>query len=120
YAKIKGKMIKRNRPIPLEIVISQQEKKAKLNHLEQKRLSDYIGVFNVVMFAPEDLRLVKGSPQVRRRFIDMELGQIQPNYIYHLCQYQKILKQRNYLLKQISKTNSSARKYGFYNVRRVN
>jgi|SRR5690625_1038902 len=106
YAKIKGKMIKRNRPIPLEIVISQQGKKAKLNHLEQKRLSDYIGVFNVVMFAPEDLRLVKGSPQVRRRFIDMELGQIQPNYIYHLGQYQKILKQRNYLLKQIRRQES--------------
>lgn len=57
--------------------------------MEQKRLSDYIGALNVVMFAPEDLNLVKGSPQVRRRFIDMEIGQIQPRYIYHLGQYQK-------------------------------
>src|SRR5690625_2247744 len=53
------------------------------------------------MFAPEDLSLVKGSPQIRRRFIDMELGQIEPIYIYHLGQYQKILKQRNHLLKQL-------------------
>src|SRR5699024_4011536 len=101
YAKIEGRIHKRNQSIPLEIIISSKGKKAKLNHLEQKRLSDYIGVLNVVMFAPEDLTLVKGSPQVRRRFIDMEIGQIQPTYIYHLGQYQKVLKQRNHLLKQI-------------------
>src|SRR5699024_1119987 len=52
---------------------------------------------------PEDLTLVKGPPQVRRRFIDMELGQIQPTYIYHLGQYQKILRQRNHLLKKLQK-----------------
>ncbi|KGP73228.1 DNA replication/repair protein RecF [Pontibacillus yanchengensis] len=99
YAKIKGSVFKRKRKFPMEIVVSTKGKKAKLNHLEQKRLSDYIGALNVVMFAPEDLNLVKGSPQVRRRFIDMEIGQIQPAYIYHLGQYQKILKQRNHLLK---------------------
>ncbi|MUK88128.1 DNA replication/repair protein RecF [Ornithinibacillus sp. L9] len=101
YAKIEGSITKRNQTFPLEIVISTKGKKAKLNRLEQKRLSDYIGSLNVVMFAPEDLSLVKGSPQVRRRFIDMELGQIQPTYIYHLGQYQKVLKQRNHLLKQM-------------------
>ncbi|MFC0525946.1 DNA replication/repair protein RecF [Pontibacillus salicampi] len=100
YGKIKGNVFKRKRKFPLEIVVSNKGKKAKLNHLEQKRLSDYIGALNVVMFAPEDLNLVKGSPQVRRRFIDMEIGQIQPAYIYHLGQYQKILKQRNHLLKE--------------------
>lgn len=103
FAKIEGKITKRNRSYPLEIIISNRGKKAKLNHLEQKRLSDYIGALNVVMFAPEDLTLVKGSPQIRRRFIDMELGQIQPTYIFHLGQYQKILKQRNHLLKQLQR-----------------
>ena len=99
YAKIEGNILKRKQRFPLEIVLSSKGKKAKLNHLEQKRLSDYIGALNVVMFAPEDLNLVKGSPQIRRRFIDMEIGQIQPVYIYHLGQYQKVLKQRNHLLK---------------------
>lgn len=103
FAKIEGKITKRNRSFPLEIIISNQGKRAKLNHIEQKRLSDYVGTLNVVMFAPEDLTLVKGPPQIRRRFIDMELGQIQPTYIYHLGQYQKILKQRNYLLKQMQR-----------------
>ncbi|ASK61760.1 DNA replication/repair protein RecF [Virgibacillus phasianinus] len=103
YAKIKGTVTKRKQSFPLEIIVSTKGKKAKLNHLEQKRLSDYIGALNVVMFAPEDLTLVKGPPQIRRRFIDMELGQIQPRYIYHLGQYQKVLKQRNHLLKQMQR-----------------
>lgn len=103
YAKIAGSIFKGDRNIPLEIIISNKGKKARLNRLEQKRLSDYIGAFNVVMFAPEDLTLVKGPPQIRRRFIDMELGQIQPTYIYHLGQYQKVLRQRNHLLKQLQR-----------------
>ena len=56
-----------------------QGKKAKINGLEQKKLSDFIGTLNVVMFAPEDLDIVKGSPGVRRRFLDMEIGQVQPS-----------------------------------------
>ncbi|MCA0972351.1 DNA replication/repair protein RecF [Halobacillus litoralis] len=103
YGKIKGSIFKRNRRFPLEIVVSNKGKKVKFNHIEQKRLSDYIGALNVVMFAPEDLNLVKGSPQVRRRFIDMEIGQIQPAYIYHLGQYQKVLRQRNHLLKDLQR-----------------
>src|SRR5699024_12285409 len=101
YAKIEGSTNQRNQDVPLEIVISSKGKKVKINHLEQRRLSDYIGAINVVMFAPEDLSLVKGSPQVRRRFIDMELGQIEPLYLYHLTQYQKLLKQRNPMLTQL-------------------
>lgn len=102
FAKITGSLVKKNDQIvPLELIFHKTGKKAKLNRIEQKRLSEYIGSLNVVMFAPEDLSLVKGSPQIRRRFIDMELGQIEPVYIYHLGQYQKILKQRNHLLKQL-------------------
>src|SRR5699024_6916741 len=102
FAKITGKLVKENaKPLPMELIYHSQGKKAKINHLEQKRLSEFIGTMNVVMFAPEDLALVKGSPQVRRRCIDMELGQIEPMYLYHLAQYQKVLKQRNHLLKQL-------------------
>lgn len=103
YARIEGRVTKRKQSFPLEVILSSKGKKAKLNHLEQKRLSDYVGALNVVMFAPEDLTLVKGPPQTRRHFIDMELGQIQPQYIYHLGQYQKVLKQRNHLLKQMQR-----------------
>lgn len=65
---------------------------------------------NVVMFAPEDLHLVKGNPQVRRRFIDMEIGQVSAVYLHEMSQYQKILQQRNHYLKllQTRKQNDQA------------
>lgn len=99
YAKIEGRVQKRNGPLSLQLVISKKGKKAKSNHLEQQKLSQYVGSMNVVMFAPEDLHLVKGSPQVRRRFIDMEIGQVSAVYLHDLNQYQKILQQRNHYLK---------------------
>ncbi|MDQ0216605.1 DNA replication and repair protein RecF [Oikeobacillus pervagus] len=101
YAKIKGRIQKRNNSLPLELFISRKGKKAKCNHIEQRKLSHYVGNMNVVMFAPEDLHLVKGNPQVRRRFIDMEIGQVSPVYLHDLNQYHKILQQRNHYLKQL-------------------
>src|SRR5699024_11907949 len=66
FPKIEATITKAVSRFPLEIIISSKGKKAKLNHLEQQRLSDYIGAFNVVMFDPEDLTLVKGAPNVLR------------------------------------------------------
>jgi DNA replication and repair protein RecF len=91
----------------LHLMISQQGKKAKINGLEQKKLSQFVGSLNVVLFAPEDLEIVKGSPSVRRRFLDMEIGQVQPRYLHEIMQYQKILAQRNNYLKQMVHQKSS-------------
>ncbi|MGY3779705.1 DNA replication/repair protein RecF [Isobaculum melis] len=101
FAKISGRVQKKNTQFPLEILLSSKGKKAKLNHLEQRKLSEYVGHLNVILFAPEDLAIVKGSPSVRRRFIDMEIGQISPIYLHHLANYQHVLKQRNHYLKQL-------------------
>ena len=101
YAKIEGRVQKQYSSLPLQLVISKKGKKAKCNHIEQQKLSQYVGNLNVVMFAPEDLNLVKGSPQVRRRFIDMEIGQVSPIYLHDMSQYQKILQQRNHFLKMM-------------------
>ncbi|GGE48145.1 DNA replication and repair protein RecF [Pullulanibacillus camelliae] len=103
YAKIEGRVNKKNGIIPLELTISHKGKKAKANHIERKKLSQYVGLCNVVLFAPEDLRLVKDSPSHRRRFIDMEIGQIQPVYMHELSEFQKLLQQRNALLKKLSR-----------------
>ncbi|WP_414839394.1 DNA replication/repair protein RecF [Carnobacterium sp. TMP28] len=101
-ARVSGRIQKKSSNFPLAISISTKGKKAKFNHLEQKKLSAYIGNLNVILFAPEDLSLVKGSPSVRRKFIDMEMGQMSPIYLHHLVQYQRILKQRNQYLKQLA------------------
>lgn len=97
--KIEGDIERKFGHLPLELTISKKGKKAKVNHLEQNRLSAYVGEMNVVMFAPEDLNIVKGSPQLRRRFLDMEIGQISRVYLHDLVAFQKVLKQRNALLK---------------------
>ncbi|MBM7704226.1 DNA replication/repair protein RecF [Metabacillus iocasae] len=107
YAKITGIVERHNGPVTLDLIISNKGKKAKFNHLEQQKLSQYIGSINTVMFAPEDLNLVKGSPQVRRRFIDMEIGQVSPIYMHDLSRYQKILQQRNQYLKQLQTRKQS-------------
>src|SRR5690625_2966765 len=86
--------------LPLSISVSSKGKRAKVNHMEVARLSQYIGHLNVVLFAPEDLNIVKGSPQVRRKFINMECGQISKVYLNMLSGYQKILAQKNNYLKQ--------------------
>ncbi|MDA9471110.1 DNA replication/repair protein RecF [Enterococcus sp. 5H] len=106
-AKISGVVEKKTGTVPLEIIISNKGRKTKVNHIEQKRLSSYIGQLNVILFAPEDLSLVKGSPQLRRKFIDMELGQVNPIYLYDLVQYQSVLKQRNQYLKQLAEKKQS-------------
>ncbi|MBS4745048.1 DNA replication/repair protein RecF [Bacillus safensis] len=101
YAKIEGRVIKKNGPLPMQLVISKKGKKGKVNHIEQQKLSHYVGALNTIMFAPEDLSLVKGSPQIRRRFLDMEIGQVSAVYLHDLSLYQKILSQRNHYLKQL-------------------
>lgn len=88
--------------IRLGLVISRQGKTARINGLEQRRLSQFVGTMNVVMFAPEDLEIVKGSPGYRRRFMDMEIGQVHPSYLHHLQQYQRIIVQKNNHFKKMS------------------
>ncbi|KRM92700.1 DNA replication/repair protein RecF [Liquorilactobacillus cacaonum] len=92
--------------LDLELFLGKKGKKAKINHLEQAKLSQYVGQMNVILFAPEDLALVKGSPALRRKFIDMEFGQIDAHYLYNLSQYRVVLKQRNNYLKQLQSKQS--------------
>ncbi len=101
-ARIMGEADRKYGSVKLELAYSHQGKKAKINGLEQRKLSDYVGTFNVVMFAPEDLEIVKGTPGIRRRFLDMEIGQVQPGYLHTLQQYGKVLLQRNNYLKTAS------------------
>ena len=68
---------------------------------------DHYGFLNVVMFSPEDLQIVKGEPALRRRFLDMEIAQTDPLYYDLLVQYNRSLKQRNRLLKDIREEKAS-------------
>jgi DNA replication and repair protein RecF len=80
------------------------EKKREIfyNGVKKNNASQVIGLFLCVLFAPEHLTLVKNGPAERRRFIDLALSQLKPSYFTALMQYQKVLHQKNALLKQFS------------------
>ena len=88
-ARVSGSVQKEHTVTPLEINLSSKGKNAKVNHLEQSRLSQYVGQLNVILFAPEDLS------------IDMEFGQMSSKYLYNSAQYRSVLKQRNQYIKQL-------------------
>ncbi|AND80229.1 DNA replication/repair protein RecF [Streptococcus pantholopis] len=98
-ALISGNIQRIDGQIPLEISLSDKGRVTKVNHLKQAKLSDYVGTMTVVLFAPEDLQLVKGAPSLRRKFMDIDLGQIKPVYLSDLSHYNYVLKQRNTYLK---------------------
>lgn len=74
----------------------------------KKRAMDAIGRLNTVMFLPEDIELITGSPGVRRHYLDSTLCQINPNYCEALSRYNKVLTQRNALLKELFKRNGNS------------
>ena len=72
-----------------------------INGIPIKKASELFGIFNVIFFSPEDLDIIKNGPAERRRFVDMELCQLDKIYVYNLINYNKVLGQRNQLLKDI-------------------
>lgn len=91
---------------PLHLTITFAEKKTiTLNGQQVSKIGELLGKVNTVLFAPEDLNIVKGGPQERRRFLDDLLVQLSPQYHYFLLQYSKVLFQRNNLLKMLRDGN---------------
>ncbi len=86
-----------------EIVINKEGKKGiKLDGVRIKKTSELLERIFIIIFSPEDLKIVKDEPEKRRRFIDRELCQIKPGYYIMLNEYKKALKQRNAYLKEPS------------------
>ena len=85
----------------IEIIFSRKEKKTvKIDGIPIKRLSGLLGEFNGVFFAPDELKLIKESPEDRRRFMDIDISQTTKQYVYILSRYNEILANRNKQLKQ--------------------
>ncbi|HKM04574.1 MAG TPA: DNA replication/repair protein RecF [Lachnospiraceae bacterium] len=72
-----------------------------IDGMKIKKASELLGLINVVLFSPEDLSIIKNGPSERRHFIDMELCQLDSFYLYNLNNYNKIVNQRNSLLKEL-------------------
>ncbi len=77
------------------------KKNVYVNGIKIKKLSELLGNINVVIFTPDDINILKGGPQNRRRFLDIMISQLKPNYMYNLNLYLKTIEQRNNYLRQI-------------------
>ena len=83
----------------------------------KRRLSDLAGQVNVVLFLPQDLTIVEGSPSDRRRYLDLALSQVDPTYSFALLEYTKVLTQRNALLKQLQERGGAEAQLEFWDER---
>ena len=108
---IKGKIKNRNLPINLEININKTNKTLKMDNKKIVKSSDYISKGNIIIFYPDDLNLVKGSPNERRRFLNIEISQLNSNYLIMYNDFKKILKIRNDLLKKIANNERYDKNY---------
>ena len=76
FSKIVGEVENNDRKNTYEIVINNEGKRVSINNNVFKRISDYLSNINVVMFCPDDLEIIKGTPSDRRKFLNIEIGQI--------------------------------------------
>lgn len=94
----------------IDIQLNKDSKKGVAkNGIKVEKLSEFLGFFNVIMFAPEDLNIIKDGPVIRRKFLDIQLSQIDKIYVNLIQNYNKTLNQRNALLKDIYKTTGNNR-----------
>ena len=94
----------------IDIQLNRDSKKGVAkNGIKVEKLSEFLGFFNVIMFAPEDLNIIKDGPVIRRKFLDIQLSQIDKIYVNIIQNYNKTLNQRNALLKDIYKTTGNNR-----------
>lgn len=89
------------------------QKEIRLNGVK-KRVMDVVGLLNVVLFLPQDLALVEGAPSERRRFMDTTLCQTRRDYLEALNTYEKVLPQRNALLRQIAERRASPAELAYW------
>ena len=106
FLEVNIKYQKSDRDGKVKIILS-NKKQIEINGVKIKKLSELIGNLNLVIFTPDDIQILKNGPDKRRRFLDMMIGQLRPNYVYTLNLYLKTLEQRNNYLRQIKEENKS-------------
>ena len=89
-AQIKGIVKKDKLLLKLEINISEEGKNLKVNQSDIKKVTDYISNLNVIVFTPDDLEIVKGSPNIRRNLLNIQLSQISKKYLNTYNEYNKL------------------------------
>ena len=105
FTRITGNIIDKSGNKTLQILMNINEKRLEINNNEIKKHGNYIGNLKVIIFNPDDIRLLKETPSNRRRFMNIEISQLYNQYLNVLNEYNVILKQRNEYLKVIKAGN---------------
>ncbi len=93
--------------VDVEVVVSRTEKKqVKINTVRHNRIADIVGNLNAVVFSALDIEMIRGEPSLRRRFLNLDISQVSPQYVFALGRYKRALEQRNKLLKEVRVGNS--------------
>ena len=111
YFKIKIHYFDDNYKKNLELYYDQNGKKTKINSKIQKRLSDFISQYRVIMVSPDELKLVKSSPNTRRNYLNIQLSQLHKDYIYYLNNYNNMIKNKNDYLKKLMLNSNLDERY---------
>lgn len=89
----------------IQMYLDKSNKKAiKINNLNILKLTELVGILSVVYFSPDEMKLIKEVPEDRRNFLDVSISQFDKTYLYNLLRYEKVLKQRNAILKSFDST----------------
>jgi DNA replication and repair protein RecF len=123
YARLVGQVVRGDQELAIEITLTQQgngryRKQMRLNGVA-KRAMDLLGQLTVVLFLPEDISLVSGSPGGRRRHLDSMLCQIDPAYCRSLSRYNQVVTQRNALLRDLRERGGDPGQLAFWDERLV-
>ena len=95
-----------------ELLLTKEGKKVKINRTDISRLSDYISKINVILFSPNDLKIIKDTPSIRRKMLNIEISQLDNVYLKYLQDYNKLMKQRNaYLKTMFNNSNNILKEY---------
>ena len=94
-----------------EVIISKEGKKVKIDNNLVSRLSDYISKINIVLLQPEEQIIFNEAPSSRRKLLNIEISQLKPDYIIYLNNYNKILKQRNFYLREAYINGNRSQEY---------
>lgn len=95
----------------LELYYDKTGTKTKINFYTQKRLSDFISQYRVIMLSPEEVRIIKSSPTIRRNYLNIELSQLNKQYLRSLNNYNLLIKNKNEYLKKMQFLNISDTTY---------
>ena len=104
YVEVEFEKSDRDGKIKIEL---ENKKNIYLNNIKLKKMSELLGNLNVVIFTPDDINILKGGPENRRRFLNIMISQLRPNYLNVLNLYKKTIEERNNYLRLIKEENKS-------------